>query len=384
MKTGCLRERVNRRLLARQEVPISPGSGPAVLARVNVALRLGQSGRVFRLETDRDRIKVLAEIERNRFHRAQFAVEDFGAQRGTIKINEREHDRLLPEVIAQMHGLSVLIAKDNFRWNRFVEALRDAHFAQNRRWAYLLRARGKNKQRNGCRAKCRCVSYAQGLVLAFGAVFSASEEVPLGDALTATGSHFCNSICIARAMATRTVPSSRLSQAYDSSDCSCSARNLSKSWRGFTCNCGPVGNCPVSENGEAGARWPCPAEKCLNSAQHRSAVNTSTRLRTTRKPKTPRTFASRVSYPGEATGAPCDLSMLDDMLRHSFRARIVDRQNRQPLQLPGEISEPDSSHAERKQRVHPSQVRIASAKRRQDHPIHVHQAHQQNQRGHQQ
>src|SRR6267378_1403624 len=88
VKAGRLRERVNRGLLARQKVPIFRGARPAVLARVDVAFRLRQRGHVFRLETDRDRVKVLAEVERNRLHRAQLSVEDFRAQRGTIEIYE--------------------------------------------------------------------------------------------------------------------------------------------------------------------------------------------------------------------------------------------------------------------------------------------------------
>src|SRR5882762_930367 len=60
---GRMRQRVNRGLLTRQKVPIPRRARPAVLARVNVAFRLRQRGHIFRLETDCDRVKVLAEIE---------------------------------------------------------------------------------------------------------------------------------------------------------------------------------------------------------------------------------------------------------------------------------------------------------------------------------
>src|SRR6266576_240209 len=140
-----------------------------------------------------------------------------------------------------MYGLAILIAKDDVRRNRLIEALRDAHFAQNRRRARLLRARGKHEQRHRRNNKPRFVSCDQGFPLPFAAL------------------------------------------------------NLRKSWRGFTCNRGPVGNCRTSENGDAGARLAWLAEKYLNIPQQTIAVNTSTRLRRTRKPITPRTFASRVS-----------------------------------------------------------------------------------------
>src|SRR6202035_38827 len=130
-KACRLGERVNRWLVARQEVPIFSGSGPAVLARVNVSLGFGEGRRVFRLEADRDRIKVFSEVQRNRLHGAQFAVKDFGAERGTIEVHEGEHNRALPEVIAQMHGLSILVAKNKFWGDWLVEALGDTYLAQD-------------------------------------------------------------------------------------------------------------------------------------------------------------------------------------------------------------------------------------------------------------
>src|SRR6267378_8461021 len=106
-----------------------------------------------------------------------------------------------------MHGLSILIAKDNVRRNRLIEALRDAYFVQNGRWARLLRARGKREQRHRRNNKARFVSCDQGFPLPFGADFSASAEVPVDDALGATGSPCFSNISIARSMGTRTIPS---------------------------------------------------------------------------------------------------------------------------------------------------------------------------------
>ncbi len=111
-----------------------------------------------------------------------------------------------------MYGLAILIAKDNVRRNRLIEALRDAHFAQNGRWARLLRVHGNHEQRHRCNNKPRFVSCDQGFPLPFGADFAASAEVPVDDALGATGSPCFSNISIARSMGTRTVPSSRFSQ----------------------------------------------------------------------------------------------------------------------------------------------------------------------------
>src|ERR1700693_5294088 len=69
---------------------------------------------------------------------------------------------------------------------------------------------------------------------------------------------------------------------------------------------------------------------------------------------------------------------------HFFHARIVNRQDRHALQLPEEVREPDSSHAKRERHVHPRKTHISAAECRQDHPVHIHEAHHQNEQSHDQ
>ncbi len=93
------------------------GSRAAVLAEVHVALGLGQRGSILRLEANCDGLEVLPEVERDCVQSAQFPVQHFGAQRRAIEIHEREHDRLLPKIVADAHGLSGLIPKLEVRRN---------------------------------------------------------------------------------------------------------------------------------------------------------------------------------------------------------------------------------------------------------------------------
>ena len=130
-KADYIREGVNRLLLARQEVPVIRRFGAPVLPGIDVTLGLGERRSIFRLEADRHRVEVFSEIERDRFHRAQFPVQNFRAERGAIEVDEGKHDRLFSKKIADAHGLSRFVSKHEVRRNLRVQILRDAHFAQD-------------------------------------------------------------------------------------------------------------------------------------------------------------------------------------------------------------------------------------------------------------
>ncbi len=68
MKTDRLRQCVDRLLLAGQEVPVLRGSGPAVLAGIDISFCFRQRRSIFRLEAHGHRVEILAQIERDGPH----------------------------------------------------------------------------------------------------------------------------------------------------------------------------------------------------------------------------------------------------------------------------------------------------------------------------
>src|SRR5882762_5415180 len=133
LKSGGLRDRVNRARLADQEMPSPLGAGAVVAPQKLLFLLRRQLGSVFGIEANGDDFEFLAYIELQHAQSAFQAGELFAAQHRAAVVDEVEDQRLLAEVIAQLHLAAQIVGKYEVRWNLLVQVLLNADILQSRR-----------------------------------------------------------------------------------------------------------------------------------------------------------------------------------------------------------------------------------------------------------
>ena len=133
LEANCLGDRVDRFLWARQEMPAVGGPRP-VVAFENCGLLCGrQFGRVFGIKADREDVEFFPHVKFQDLQRALQSHEEFAAKHGTAVVNQAEHQGLLSEVIAEVHGFPGLIAKDKICGDLLVQSLLDRNIRQTGR-----------------------------------------------------------------------------------------------------------------------------------------------------------------------------------------------------------------------------------------------------------
>src|SRR5207248_2747045 len=86
-------------------------------------LRSGKLRRVIRIEAHRHHVEFFANVELQNLERAFQSNEQLRAQHGTAVINEIKNDRLLANVVAQLHRLSAFVAESQVQGDLLLKAL---------------------------------------------------------------------------------------------------------------------------------------------------------------------------------------------------------------------------------------------------------------------
>ena len=132
-EAGRLREAIDGRLVARQEVPRRRGARLFVARDVTGFLRRGGRRRVARIEADGDDLEILAGLEREHVERAREPVDDERAEHRAVVVREHQHDRPRPEVVAERHGTAGFVPEGGVERDLQVQVLVEADLAQRRR-----------------------------------------------------------------------------------------------------------------------------------------------------------------------------------------------------------------------------------------------------------
>ena len=137
-EAGGLRQPIDLRLIAGQEMPAFGGAGAPVALEVDGLLRRRRGRRVVRVEADGDDLEILARIQRHHAERARQAVDHLRAQHRAVVVREHHHHRLAAEVVAETHGRARLVAERRVERHALVDVLIEADLAQR------LRQRGRH------------------------------------------------------------------------------------------------------------------------------------------------------------------------------------------------------------------------------------------------
>src|SRR5678816_78444 len=114
---------------------------------VDVSILLGGSQRccLVRIETDSHHVKLLPGLEIHNLERGYHSVEHLITEHRALVINQRQHHRLLSEVVAQLYLRAILVFEHEIKRELFVEFLINAYalknFGQTTRRARLIRSR---------------------------------------------------------------------------------------------------------------------------------------------------------------------------------------------------------------------------------------------------
>src|SRR5258707_5201897 len=128
-----LGERVDRLRGTSQKMPPCVRTRTAVTFHVVLLLGGRYLWRLSWIEADRDYLEFLAHIELHQPHRAAEAGQRLSAQHGAVVVDEVQDQRLLAEIVPQLHRLASLIAEGKIRGHLAVETLLDANVLESRR-----------------------------------------------------------------------------------------------------------------------------------------------------------------------------------------------------------------------------------------------------------
>jgi hypothetical protein len=110
-----------------EEVLALLGARPLVAFEVGLLLARRQHRRLARIEAHGHDIEFLADRLVDHAQRTLEAVEHLRAQHRAFVIHKRKDHGLPPEVIAQLHGLAVLILERQIQRQRLVQTLLERH-----------------------------------------------------------------------------------------------------------------------------------------------------------------------------------------------------------------------------------------------------------------
>src|SRR5262245_11302578 len=122
-KADGLRQCLNRRLVAGQELPARFRAGPVIPGQIFRLLRRRQLGPFTRVETHGQIDELLAGRHRQPLHSAEQAVQNLRAEARAVVIDQRQNDRLVFEILRQLHRSSVLISEFQIERNLIVQKL---------------------------------------------------------------------------------------------------------------------------------------------------------------------------------------------------------------------------------------------------------------------
>src|SRR6267378_493768 len=111
-------------------MPVRFGSRTVVSLYVSALLGSGQLRRLARIKTDRDHVKLFANIERHLSERTHHSIQDLIAKHRTRVINQRQHHGLAFEELTEPNVAALLIFENCIEWNSLVQSLIDADVLQ--------------------------------------------------------------------------------------------------------------------------------------------------------------------------------------------------------------------------------------------------------------
>ena len=120
-------------LVAGQKMPAVGRVAHRPVIQVRALLRVRGLGRVARVEADQDDVELLAGRERQHLERRRDAVQHLRAQHRALVVHERQHDRPLPEVIAERHVAARLVLEPHVERQSIAQPLFERHVLELRR-----------------------------------------------------------------------------------------------------------------------------------------------------------------------------------------------------------------------------------------------------------
>ncbi len=153
-----LRERVDGRLVAREEVPALGAALAAVLAHDRAFLRRRHLGRLARVEADGEDVELGSDAHAQRAQAAHEAVRRHPAEHRAVEVDEGEDDGLLPEVVAQVDGLARLVAEREVERHQVADLLVEADVLQRAGPAAAPRRAARPARSRGARRRARAQS----------------------------------------------------------------------------------------------------------------------------------------------------------------------------------------------------------------------------------
>src|SRR5439155_22247063 len=118
-----VRELTDRRFLAREEMPAGRRSRPSVAFEIELLFRGSQRRSLARIDADNDDIELIAGAELQVLQALDKPVEHERAEHRAFVVTEHEHDRLAPEVIAELRPRACLIAEGLIKRKLLTELL---------------------------------------------------------------------------------------------------------------------------------------------------------------------------------------------------------------------------------------------------------------------
>src|SRR5208283_3669362 len=122
-------------------MPSVRGIRPAIALHDVAFLRGSHLGGFARIEAESHHVKILAKLERQRLHRTDQALKQFGAQHRALIVAEVQYDRTpMAEVVAELYCVAEFVAKLEITRHLGVEVLLDADKLEPR-WPLVGRRR---------------------------------------------------------------------------------------------------------------------------------------------------------------------------------------------------------------------------------------------------
>ena len=114
-------------------MPAFGGAGAAVHTGVQLLLYAREVRAFARIDAHGDDVVIFADVQRDVAQAGFHTAQHLRAQHRAAVIHQREHHGLLAEVLAEGHGVAVLITEREVERNRLIELLVDADFLEQLR-----------------------------------------------------------------------------------------------------------------------------------------------------------------------------------------------------------------------------------------------------------